>query len=426
MNFKSVRKVLQRFTAVYAGDRRGQVSIIVAASSVALMSAVGGNIDASVLQTEQARLQSSVDAAALHAVREVMVHNATDAEADAAAERVLDANFGSGNVSTQVDPELVKQVKTETEVLSRDPAQLKISATRVIELPFGVLGQKHVLVTRTAQSVEALKTPLTLLILDRTASSAWRASGTSGVVALEGAAIVNSSSPAALDGGGNAEIVTAGTLVVGPEASASNWTPKPQFRASPVNDPYKNKVRWPQDPPCEESKRNVRVKNQTVTLQPGVYCGGLELQTHANVTLAPGTYILKDGPLLVTANSKLTAPENVSIVMIGEAAYTNFQAGSEVTIKAPKTGDWKNIAIAIKPQSIERQSTIIGGGELTLDGVLYYPSQKVVVTGGGSADVITGSRILIANRLETAGNGEIYLRGNAEVATVNLGARLER
>jgi hypothetical protein len=70
-------------------------------------------------------------------------------------------------------------------------------------------------------------------------------------------------------------------------------------------------------------------------------------------------------------------------------------------------------------------STLIGGAELDLDGVLYFPTQKIVVTGGAASSILVGNRILIANRLETAGNGMIYLRGNGDVASVNLGARLK-
>jgi hypothetical protein len=179
---------------------------------------------------------------------------------------------------------------------------------------------------------------------------------------------------------------------------------------------------WPATGACTAT--NLQVKKQAVTLQPGTYCGGLDISTQGNATLAPGTYVIT-GPLTVTSGAKLTAPKDVTIILKGDTSYVQFQAGSAVTLMATKTGAWKDIAIAQAPQSTEKVSTLIGGGELVMDGVLYFPTQKVVVIGGAASSVMTGARILIANRLETSGNGMIYLRGNAQMATVNLGARLK-
>jgi hypothetical protein len=160
-----------------------------------------------------------------------------------------------------------------------------------------------------------------------------------------------------------------------------------------------------------------------VTLTPGTYCGGLNLTTHSDVTLTPGVYVLT-GPLSVTSHSRLNAPSGVTIVLMTDTSNVNVQAGSELIIKAPTSGGWKDIAIAQKPQPTEVTSTLIGGGEMELDGVVYLPTQKLALTGGGSAGINAGKRIVIANRLETQGNGEIHLSGDGGVLSTNVGARL--
>ena len=48
------------------------------------------------------------------------------------------------------------------------------------------------------------------------------------------------------------------------------------------------------------------VDSLTTTLQPGVYCGGLTIKGNANVTFAPGEYIIKDGKFFVDSNSKVS------------------------------------------------------------------------------------------------------------------------
>jgi Flp pilus assembly protein TadG len=389
-------------------------------SAVALTATVGTSMDAAAVHRSATQLQEAADAAALYAVRAATVRNMNDAAVDEAT-RIF---FESSTTRAMRPTTWTRRTSRSTPPSARaSRSPVEVTASRVVDLPFGFMrgDQGSVTVSRDATAVEALRTPITLLLLDRTAASAWRAVGTSGLVALEGAAIVNSSSPQALDGSGTADIETTGTLVVGPPSEASNWTPKPSFHASPVNDPYKGKLVWPATSQCAAT--NLSVKKQAVVLQPGTYCGGIDIGTHGAVTMAPGTYVLT-GPLTVTSQGTLTAPKDVTIVLKGESAYTRFQAGSKVTLRAPETGGWKNIAIAQQPQSTEVVSTLIGGAELDMDGVLYFPTQKVVVTGGGAAEVVTGSRILIANRLETSGNGMIYLRGNPSVAAVNLGARL--
>lgn len=417
------RKIVRRFAHRFLGDRRGQTSVVFGLSVVALTGAIGTSLDSSAMHRSGAQLQDAVDASALYAVRSAAVKNLSDSAVRSATEVFLKSSYEGEGSAADHDPADRPLELTSTEVLSRSPVKVQVSATRSVRLPFGFLRGEdgRVEITRVSTAVEALETPITLLLLDRTSASAWRAVGTSGLVALDGAAIVNSNSPQALDGGGTADIETAGTLVVGPPSTAGNWTPRPFFRASPVNDPYKNKLVWPATGSCTAT--NLQVKKQTLTLQPGTYCGGLSVATHGDVTLAPGTYVLT-GPLTVTSGAKLNAPRDVTIVLKGETSYVQFQAGSSVTLRAPKTGAWEDIALAQAPQATEKVSTLIGGAELNMDGVMYLPTQKVVVTGGAASEVLVGSRILIANRLETSGNGMIYLRGNADVATVKLGARL--
>jgi Flp pilus assembly protein TadG len=203
------------FRRRFAGDRRGQVSIIVGMAAVALTGTVGVSLDAAAMNRSATQLQDAADASALFAVRSATVKKMSDDQVVKAAAVFLESSYDAEDVS---DVSGDKRNDVTTRVLSRSPTTVEVSATRVVELPFGFLrgGDGSMTVTRTSTAVEALSTPITLLLLDRTASSAWRATGTSGLVALEGAAIVNSSSPSALDGSGTADIETTGTLVAGP------------------------------------------------------------------------------------------------------------------------------------------------------------------------------------------------------------------
>jgi hypothetical protein len=43
--------------------------------------------------------------------------------------------------------------------------------------------------------------------------------------------------------------------------------------------------------------------NQSITLNPGVYCGGMTFSGPVNVTLSPGLYVIKDGTLSETGGT---------------------------------------------------------------------------------------------------------------------------
>jgi hypothetical protein len=128
----------------------------------------------------------------------------------------------------------------------------------------------------------------------------------------------------------------------------------------------------------------------------------------------------------VDSGSILNAPVGVTIVLVGDTATIEIQAGAEITLTAPTTGPWAGLAIAVAPQPTIQTSTIIGGGELHLDGVVYAPSGKLLITGGGETASLSGNRIFVVNRLEMSGNGQIYLKANRDVLSEPTGARLTR
>jgi Flp pilus assembly protein TadG len=418
MRQHSIQQVARAFRNRLARDKRGQVSVIFGLSAVALTATVGTSMDAAAVHRSATQLQSAADAAALHAVHVATGTTLSDAEIAAAAAVFLEGAYNPSDAS-----DAASENTTVVNVVSRDPVTVEVSASRVVDLPFGFLREEGtVTVTRTATAVEAVRTPVSLLLLERDAAAAWSAGGSSTVTLDNGAAVVNSSSAQALSGSGSAEITASATFVAGPVQAASAWTPTPSFNHRQVDDPFASTLSWPATGSCVAT--DLSIKKQSVTLQPGTYCGGIDLATHADVTLAPGVYVLT-GPLTVASHATLNAPVGVSIILKSDTSYVRVQSGAEVTIRAPKTGAWKNIAIAQAPQSTEVTSTLIGGGELDLDGVLYFPTQKVVVTGGGSAGVATGSRILIANRLSTQGSGSIHLRGDEDVFSINMGSRLK-
>jgi Flp pilus assembly protein TadG len=56
----------------------------------------------------------------------------------------------------------------------------------------------------------------------------------------------------------------------------------------------------------------LKISGGTTTIQPGIYWGGIQITNNANVTFAPGVYIMATGGLTVSGNATINAP-NVMI-----------------------------------------------------------------------------------------------------------------
>lgn len=127
--------------------------------------------------------------------------------------------------------------------------------------------------------------------------------------------------------------------------------------------------------------------NPNQVLYPGTYCGGLTLDAK-NVTLMPGTYIMKDGALTIKNGADVFA-DRVSIVMTGKDAIVTIETGAKFYLKAPKMGPLAGLAIvedtspnSNKPLSLPSGVNIIAsGGELDVIGALYFPTQALDMSG---------------------------------------------
>ena len=71
---------------------------------------------------------------------------------------------------------------------------------------------------------------------------------------------------------------------------------------SPASDPYAN-VALPAFAGCDHNNMSV---HNTVTLDPGVFCNGLQLNAGANVTLNPGVYYIDQGTFHVASGASVT------------------------------------------------------------------------------------------------------------------------
>jgi hypothetical protein len=134
--------------------------------------------------------------------------------------------------------------------------------------------------------------------------------------------------------------------------------------------------------------------------------------------------VIQSGNLTIRSGGKLLAPAGATIVLTGDASRIDLQAGGSADIRAPTAGAWRGIAVAVKPQSAQRTSDMIGGGSLLFDGIIYLPSQKLRLNGGGDLSVAGLRRVFVARTLETAGNGRVFVNGSPDLLVETARVRL--
>ena len=130
-----------------------------------------------------------------------------------------------------------------------------------------------------------------------------------------------------------------------------------------------------------------------VTLTPGRYCNGLRLTNAANITFAPGVYIIDSGEFKSTLNSSAKG-NGVTFILTETPASSKttyatlaFTGSTQMTFNAPTSGPYKGIlfyqdrnAPSFMGSNLIEDS-VSGSTQLNLSGAMYFPSQELKFDG---------------------------------------------
>ncbi len=156
----------------------------------------------------------------------------------------------------------------------------------------------------------------------------------------------------------------------------------------------------------------------TDTLDPGRYCGGIEISGGADVTFNPGLYINDGGSFEVAGNSTIYG-DGVTFILtaddpanIGTVSFSGGTVG-DLTAQSDDGNPYAGVLFYQDPLApisypgkgkkiVEGKNKILGGSTIDLKGALYFPSQRVQFTGGAAAG--NGCMQVIARTVDFMGN----------------------
>jgi len=383
----------------------GTVVVLFALFGTLLLGTLGFAIDAGQLFYAKRQLQSAADAAALAGALEIQQCGGTlacSAMQTAASQAVVENNFPTPTVYTQCDTSANSQTGM-TLVVDNGPCALGTSdpnhgSSNYVEVTatvqqktmfWGLLGIPHLKLGARAEATVG-SSNVCLVILDPSGSQALLFNGGATISASCGIDVDSSSSNAFVYDGGS---LTATTLnVVGGDlinggGSGLNATVK--TGASALPDPLSS-LPAPSIGACGTSTSSpytgasygLTLNSGNSTLNPGVYCGGITLNSGANATLNPGLYII-NGPVIVGSGDTVTGS---GVTIYFESSSWTSNGAASMNLTAPTTGTYAGI-LFFEARGDTSTFILDSNTSSKCQGTFYLPSAQLTMNGGSNLGV---------------------------------------
>ena len=401
----------RRAAGAIRGRSSGQVLVLVTLGIVVLIAFAGLAVDVGQFWSARRNMQTAADAAAIAGATALRLNQSPTPAADAVSS-TNGFKDSTNNVTVTVNNPPAAGVyagnASYVEVIVSQPQP----AYFLRALGYTTVG---VSVRSVASSVNG---PACLYALDPSASGAVTVNGSSDATLTCGAIVDSSSSSAAISNGGSG--FTATNIGVSGGVSGSGFTPTPVTGIAPAPDP----LSYLQPPAFNPSvcdytnlhagtngSSNCTVKGLSAScLNPGVYCGGIQVSGNNPVVFNPGAtgvFVLLGGGLKVTADKADISGSGVMFYNTFSATYPYGAidlGGSETAkLSAPISGPYEGI-LFFQDRSVavgSAGSSIAGSSSSTFDGAIYFSTTNVSYSGSSSSG---GYTIIVADTVSVSGN----------------------
>jgi hypothetical protein len=406
----------------------GQTLVMFVLALFVLLGMAAVAVDVGFFFSQRRGLQNAADAAAL-AGAHALPENA--AEARASAQEWADRNgYGAagGAVVTIVTPYKGDAAKVEVTIEKQVPAffarALGMNAFDVKARAVGSHGLDEV-------------RQFGVIALNPSACGSFLKSGSGNFTVSGGGAIaVNSDCDPAIDVSGSGSVSAAAIYYYtgGGWESTGDMTPDPVPMPRPAEDPLASLAPpsltaiglSPDSAGTARAPATLKLTAGAKTLRPGVYYGGISISSNANVTFAPGIYIMAGGGFTLSGGGNITGLgvmfyntyDPVNSGGAGACTGITFSGGSNATFEPMSSGPYKDI-LFWQDRACTQPFNHVGNGELTA-GIYYLPTAQFRLC--GTAD--TGGKQIIADTVWVNGNGNVSIASSPYLTEVYQPIRL--
>ncbi len=417
--------------------RRGYSLILAAISGLVLIGLMGLSLDTAWVYLNIERLQAAADAAALAGVNNLPQGTSTTQSHGRSAAAANSANghpvLLAPNPNNDPDGDIVigywdSNHHTFTATTS-SPNAIKTVARLTSTSPNGSLplffggmfGVPSVNIACTAIATRQIVDDPGLLVLDPRRVSSFNISGNADITVDNGSVVVDASGSTALNISGNADIAASELNITGGYNISGNATLPGQDGTAgetntgvpPTSDPLAGLTAPSTTGMTQyDASQGAFAGNQSPTLQPGYYTGGINLSGNVNATFDPGVYVI-DGGFNVSGNVSISGQ---NVVFIVESGSLNLSGNGAVNLTPPASGPYQNITI-FQPSTNTSSPSISGNGNMNMLGTLYFPTAELNLSGNAGATPIPGDQIICYD-LNISGNAAFTIQTGARFGQV--------
>lgn len=400
---ESGRSEIPRRLRAFLRDTSGNYAIIGALISPVLIGAAGLATEGGLWYHTRQTLQGAADSAALSAATQYGLN--VTADLDAQADSVV-ATYGYVAGTTGTTVTVHRPASTGAYTGNTKSVEVIVTTTKA-RLLSSIYNSAPVTITSRAVALPGSNGTGCVLSLNATASGGTTSKGSSAVDLTQCSLYDNSSDASALVNTGSATIHAESVNVVGNISGGSGITTTDgvNLGVSAAGDPYAS-VPMPTFAGCDYNNKTYKT---TVTIDPGVYCNGIQLNAGAVVTMNPGVYIIDRGSLQISGGATLQGT-GVTIFFTSSTgagwADATINGGATVAITGPTSGPLSGIAMfGDRRMPISTTFKFNGGVDQVLGGAVYIPHGAVQYAGGASTSVHCTQ--LIGDTVTFVGNSEL-------------------
>ncbi len=380
-------------------DRSGGTFVAFSLTITGLLGATGAAVDFIHLSNRQAQLQTIADASALAAAREFRLGNASLSIVSQAAVTHANANLQAAKITATVTPSIDTSLRAVTVKLD----------TEVPTLVMSVMGSKlnHAVAKATAKVVGGA--PICVIGLNGTSANTVQFAERGKLFAPGCSVYSDSNNKSGLVAQDSASATAAFFCTTGGtvKSGGGTLTPAPQTDCPIIADPLASRAAPPVGL-CMEPKKK-KIESGTVILNPGVYCGGIEISDKAIVQFQPGIYVIKDGKFKIEGTANVSG-SNVGFYFTGSNAKIDFEGAATVSFTAPKAGVMAGILFfEDRTNSPLQKHRIASDYARVLLGTIYLSRGQLAIEAEKAVADKSAYTIIVANRFTLAAGPTMVL-----------------
>jgi Flp pilus assembly protein TadG len=244
-------------------------------------------------------------------------------------------------------------------------------------------------------------------------------SGTTQVAASNGSIVVDSSSSMSVLSSGSPgpsittpELDLSGNILYA--GSNPNHATLTKYGQTSTPDPLSSIPAPSSSGMTVQSSSAINLTGSSMTLNPGVYNGGITMSGSSSLTLNPGIYYINGGGISMTGSSSISG-NGVFIYNTGSGTI-NLSGTGNISLSPMTGGTYAGITM-FQDRANTKTATMSGGSNISNTGTFYFPSATLNLNGSSGVGVF-GSQFIV-NKIGFSGSSGVDINYSTSVASVS-------